>query len=251
MTRPESFPNPKLTRIDSTQTRPERPVCQWYKGYWLGLENTGAAVDSRALEQDARMWKSLWSLRVPPKLIHFLWRACTSTLGVKQNLFRRHCCPNALCGLCEVEAESEIHALFECSWTLNFWARSGFSEIVDTAPRRSFTEFLEWSLQQIGDAEKGRFLAIIWAIWTIRNSRTFDQDPFNPDVVILGFTRLVDDYQGFMSKEGGRLSTAREGGAGCGRRLRQESLKLIPTLRSLARLRWGWGWSGETKWGRW
>ncbi|XP_074314802.1 uncharacterized protein LOC141650968 [Silene latifolia] len=166
-------------------------------GYWLGMEPMRASY--QAVEEGGGLWKVLWGLQVPPKLIHFLWRGCVGMLAVKANLFRRHCCPSELCALCEEGVETDIHAVFLCSWTRVFWAASGFDEIMSEAPQSSFREWLIWALQHINGDARGRFLALVWAMWTIRNSRTFEEEPCKPEVVIMGFERMVADYQGLAS----------------------------------------------------
>ncbi|KAK9666033.1 hypothetical protein RND81_14G154900 [Saponaria officinalis] len=113
----------------------------------------------------------------------------------------------------EEETESEYHAIFTCYLTRNHYVVSDFSELGEGAPRTSFPERLVWSLQQLGEAENGRFLALIWALWTIRNSCIFDEDPINPTVVIMGFTRM-EEYQGYASKVGERSLSIRGVGGG-------------------------------------
>ncbi|XP_074301093.1 uncharacterized protein LOC141632447 [Silene latifolia] len=56
-----------------------------------------------------------------------------------------------------------------------------------------------WALQKLVGEDKGRFLALIWALWTIRNARLFEEEPCNLEVVVMGFTRLVADYQGYVN----------------------------------------------------
>ncbi|KAK1371603.1 hypothetical protein POM88_037695 [Heracleum sosnowskyi] len=46
------------------------------------------------------LWKRLWSLNVPPKLQHFIWRACKGSLSVKERLNNRHIITDSVCQVC-------------------------------------------------------------------------------------------------------------------------------------------------------
>lgn len=51
-------------------------------------------------------WNNIWSLKVPAKVKHFIWRACNEYLPTKKNLFRRCITKNATCDICNSELES-------------------------------------------------------------------------------------------------------------------------------------------------
>ena len=36
-----------------------------------------------------RFWKSIWRIKVPGKIKHFIWKACSNSLPTKENLLRR------------------------------------------------------------------------------------------------------------------------------------------------------------------
>ena len=56
-------------------------------------------------------WKEIWSLRVPTKVRHFVWRACTDSLPTKKNLFTRKVTRSPTCDTCRSEVEDMVHAL--------------------------------------------------------------------------------------------------------------------------------------------
>ncbi|XP_074297556.1 uncharacterized protein LOC141628296 [Silene latifolia] len=166
-------------------------------GYWLGMGQTVNVEKQVVLGTGEGLWKVVWGLRVPPKLTHFIWRACTGMLAVKLNFYRRYYCSSSMCEFCETEKEIEIHALFKCLWMRSLWIASGFDEIMVEAPCSSFREWLIWALHRLDKADWGRFLALLWAIWSIRNSRIFEDDLGNPEVVVMVFSRMVAYYQGY------------------------------------------------------
>ena len=66
-------------------------------------------------------WKQVWSLNVPSKIRHFIWRACTDSLPTKMNLIKRVSIPNALCERCGSEVEDSAHALWGCIGLKEIW----------------------------------------------------------------------------------------------------------------------------------
>ena len=57
-------------------------------------------------------WRRIWSLGVPNKIKHFIWRACCESLPNKRNLFSRKVTQCATCDRCKEEIEDVIHALW-------------------------------------------------------------------------------------------------------------------------------------------
>lgn len=58
-----------------------------------------------------RLWKKMWQLRLPAKIIIFSWRACMDWLPTRLNLSKRGLNIEAKCPLCEKAPESTSHAL--------------------------------------------------------------------------------------------------------------------------------------------
>ncbi|XP_074274036.1 uncharacterized protein LOC141597469 [Silene latifolia] len=68
-------------------------------------------------------------------------------------------------------------------------------EVLDSLSTTCFVRWFLEALRSIEKVERGRFLAILWAIWSIRNARIFEEERPNPDVITLGLVRMVSDYQ--------------------------------------------------------
>ena len=37
---------------------------------------------------DGKVWKTIWALKVPPKVMNFIWKMCSNILPTKDNLHR-------------------------------------------------------------------------------------------------------------------------------------------------------------------
>ena len=98
--------------------------------YWTTEKNGVYSVKSgyRALCEEARneeasgsssvlstgFWSSIWKLKVPGKVKHFMWKACSDCLPTKTRLVKRRVLTNPICHLCNRAEEDTHHALWGC-----------------------------------------------------------------------------------------------------------------------------------------
>jgi hypothetical protein len=77
--------------------------------------NTSSKTSCSHNGTDTR-WKKLWSLDVPPKQTHLIWRIINNAIPVKENLLKRgiRCVP--LCSYCNNKVETIDHIFLECEW---------------------------------------------------------------------------------------------------------------------------------------
>lgn len=76
---------------------------------------------SKAMKGGA-MWRSLWKLHVPAKIIVFAWQALHDILLTRENLAQRRIVADGTCELYQRENEYVFHALWECSVAKGVWA---------------------------------------------------------------------------------------------------------------------------------
>lgn len=62
---------------------------------------------------DAHFWKKLLSLKLPSKVIIFLWRVCTLCLPTTTRLLNKRIQINTICKWCHVYHEINLHVLFD------------------------------------------------------------------------------------------------------------------------------------------
>nr|POE90828.1 hypothetical protein CFP56_23122 [Quercus suber] len=81
----------------------------------------------------ARFWSRIWKLKVPGKILLFLWKACTDCLPTKVNLMKRRIMDDSHCELCGRLPEDTKHALWSCEavrrvWCVDFnWVTEGMT----------------------------------------------------------------------------------------------------------------------------
>lgn len=69
---------------------------------------------SKNLELFHKVWVKIWSLPITPKVRHFMWRLCSSSLSVRNLLKYMQIVEDACGPLCSTVPEISSHAIFHC-----------------------------------------------------------------------------------------------------------------------------------------
>ena len=73
-------------------------------------------------DPNARVWRKIWSLKLPGKIKFFSWRACVNGLPVLTNLVTKGIQTSCTYPICDEELESLVHALISCDFALSVWS---------------------------------------------------------------------------------------------------------------------------------
>ena len=86
------------------------------------------------------IWKKIWTMRVPNKIRHFIWRVARDSLPSKQNLKAQHLLISEECNGCGEHTESLMHCLWLCDQARSMWmSLLEFCSLV----RKKFQTFFE------------------------------------------------------------------------------------------------------------
>lgn len=163
-------------------TRGPDPVFWWptangvfsvKSGYWMGKLGSNCTTRGHR-SADGQIWDAIWKMKAPPKLQHFIWRAATGTPAVKERLGARHIGGDGVCGVCGIEPKTEIHAIFECIFSQNFWARSNLLGTLLDASTSSFKDQLQFLMCKLPNEDLITLSILAWAAWTVRNNWVFN-----------------------------------------------------------------------------
>ena len=66
-------------------------------------------------------WKALWSMKLPRKVLNFVWRLCRNILPTRDNLDRHNIYTPLTCPICEYELEPSIHVFGQCVYARKVW----------------------------------------------------------------------------------------------------------------------------------
>lgn len=163
-------------------------------GYWLGM--LGDRIEARndaSMELD-RVWKTIWNLNGPPKLKHFLWRACKHSLPVNEVRFHRHMSSSPLCTRCHIQVETLCHALIECPQAKAMWEGHPCAVTMSTVPLNSFLESFQWLQAHTSSEDLSIICISLWACWFGRNR--FVMENKHCDLVQLSssFVTMLREY---------------------------------------------------------
>ncbi|GAA0160282.1 hypothetical protein LIER_16869 [Lithospermum erythrorhizon] len=86
-------------------------------------------------------WKSVWPLKVPPRIKICLWKACHNILPTKDRLRRRGIMVESSCKFCKEDRETLVHISVSCSYTNKFWFASPWCLSTGV---REWSSFKEW-----------------------------------------------------------------------------------------------------------
>ncbi|KAF4359212.1 hypothetical protein F8388_005321 [Cannabis sativa] len=77
--------------------------------YKLQHENNGHIN----LNVPTDLWKKLWNIKVPPKVLSFLWRVSANYLPTRFLLSSKHVQVDTLCPFCSAAPKTALHVLSE------------------------------------------------------------------------------------------------------------------------------------------
>lgn len=98
----------------------------------------GSSSNNRGLN----IWKVIWNIKVPPKVLHVLWRLCKDILPTRVKLRRRGIGVETDCLCCGFYKEDAAHVLFQCPTAVSVWKASPFPGIKKWALHESASDWL-------------------------------------------------------------------------------------------------------------
>ena len=84
-------------------------------------ETMGTSSDNSQVRQ---FWRRIWSLLVPHKLRHFVWRVCKEILPTKANLIKRKVLQHDIYDECSAKVETIGHVLWNYQKAKDTWVYS-------------------------------------------------------------------------------------------------------------------------------
>ena len=113
------------------------------------------------------LWKKIWSLSVPCKIINFLWRVCKNAIPTLNNLKRRCVVEDSKCSFCAQHDEDVIHALWFCPALAQVWNEDPQWSFRGQNVFHDFTHLISHIFESGCSVEL--FAMQIWTIWYGRN----------------------------------------------------------------------------------
>ncbi|CAN1132820.1 hypothetical protein LINPERHAP2_LOCUS7265 [Linum perenne] len=117
------------------------------------------------------MWRSIWSLQIPPKLRFFLWRLCHRILPSTEALRSREKDVPLECQVCHDGPESIEHIFYKCLVSKMFYIYTGIH--IEALPHTHPT--ITWrAIASRPILEQQLWVLSWWRIWKSRNWVVFE-----------------------------------------------------------------------------
>lgn len=131
-------------------------------------------------------WRFIWTLQVPAKLKHFIWKCSRNFLAFKCNLQLRGFRIDPMCPCCFVQDEMVVHPFFQCDFVRVFWFAGPLQLDVDLIQGDDFLTC--WSSLYLKKYNTTpdcfdimSFVAFgLRRLWKCRNERVFKEVAINP-----------------------------------------------------------------------
>ncbi|KAL8461807.1 hypothetical protein ACS0TY_033055 [Phlomoides rotata] len=136
---------------------------------------------------------------VPPKVRHFLCRACNDALPSLQALCRRGIPLDPTCPACGEAPESLSHILLRCPVAVHSWGRNPIHLILHGTEPLEFRPILWSIMKSLPDYGVSLFALIAWNLWKARNKRHFDNVVQKPGQIV---SWALDVAAGIQSTRG-------------------------------------------------
>lgn len=93
------------------------------------------------------LWRKVWEMKLPSKVLNFLWRLCRGCLPTNAALREKLVDLDVRCPWCYKEPETDVHVFFLCDFAKTVWFASGLTGLVqcsiDDRPCEVFSRLLD------------------------------------------------------------------------------------------------------------
>jgi hypothetical protein len=115
------------------------------------------------------IWKRLWKMNCPPKVLHFLWRFCHNSHPLYMNIERRGVDLNTRCTVCCRNFEDGSHLFIQCKEVKKMWRALKLEDVrLRLCECANPLQVMEY-LQSIPNDMCMKGVALLWCWWQERN----------------------------------------------------------------------------------
>lgn len=122
----------------------------------------------------------------------FVWLTLQAALPVNEHRHKCHLAPSSACSRCSSEVEDGLHALRDCHFSRDLWAKFG----AWSWPNFRSANLRDWIQTLSIGSHARRFLAGLWGAWKWRCNMCLDPQPWTVEVA---WRKLCQEHDEFMS----------------------------------------------------
>lgn len=139
----------------------------------------------RTMEDHWQSWSKVWRLKFAPRVKHFLWLMFHNAVKTQESLYKLNLGPQALCCLCNLQAESVEHLFHTCVRAQEIW------NLISLALRKpilfpngiSSGNWLHQDFSGNDSFSQSVIAAAIWFLWKARCKMIFSNIQLNVESV--------------------------------------------------------------------
>ncbi|WOG82094.1 hypothetical protein DCAR_0101255 [Daucus carota subsp. sativus] len=156
-------------------------MLQRQKGLWSTADNS-------------TLWKVIWSVKAPPKVLNMVWRALSNSLPTREVLAAKRVPVTLICPFCTGNGESIFHVLVQCPFADQCWRKRGrgYQPLAEV----SFDRWLQRMLEGAGKDDHGDILTLCWSIWQARNKLVWNQTSLSVNQVVFSARQFLAEWKG-------------------------------------------------------
>lgn len=158
----------------------------------------------------SQFWKKLWSLRMPGKVVNFVWRVCKGCLPTAGALLTKRVNISDICPWCHTGKETDMHVLFYCDFAKTVWQLSGCQVLNMIMPDASVFEVMRRMFDSMSMDQCIWFCLLCWSIWNRRNKWIWDKENGSAFGVKAAAMHLLQDWKKAhetqLTNQSGRLA---------------------------------------------
>ena len=122
-------------------------------------------------------------MKLPPKILQFLWSCSSGTLPCLSALLRHHVVTSSVCPRCQLLPETPLHATFECSMNVVMLEKVEFYSKLISGVWDSFHGLLSFAWNILTRDEVNLLCVLLWLNWKERNAVVHGESPRDPGIL--------------------------------------------------------------------
>lgn len=170
--------------------------------YWL-LDNDGVfsvmscyrRIRGEREYADRSFWKKLWRIKLPGKVLNFLWRVCRNVLPTAVALVSKHVNIQQVCSWCHFQNEDTMHTFFSCGFAKEVWYSMGLQRLLPNCDEITVLQIFKQVFSANSSEVCAIFGLICWALWIRRNSWVWSRKSMSVFGVTAMVTNLLQDWK--------------------------------------------------------
>lgn len=133
--------------------------------------------------ENRSMWKVIWRIKAPPKVLNMVWRAFSQCLPTKVNLYAKYVPVTTMCPICNGEEETILHVLVDYPFADGCWRKR--DRMYQGVEVDNFADWLNLMFNRTKKEDHAEIVTLCWAIWNARNKMVWnDKKPLVEGVVM-------------------------------------------------------------------